>query len=158
MSLKDIPWKTLRAIYYASKRVLFVRRGFEPNIVVEGVSIDDLTDVFRQAHFGNARLFSYHYIGEDVNICRPFLRYDEFMYYRTHIRMKGISSNDGNVVLIDCHDGLDPEENGLAKPHLKGVNQQTESAIDKVSRILDGKEIDHKVNRPVTPQQNGVEL
>lgn len=146
MSLKDVPWYALKRSFYNMRRLGFTKDKRNIQVRAYYCSLDELETIFRKEHFQDGRLFSFHYKGEDLNLYRPEYEDDNWEAYQTHVRFFKLTDNNGRSYIgLDLHYELNPREDGQELPHLKGVNNENEEAIENVEEIFKEHRVDYKL-------------
>lgn len=131
---KDVPWHLIRdGTYLFRKRFASVEPPEEDHIIVHE-DVETLKDLFRGDHYREGWFLSYHYHGEDANVCRAEkIETGLHTDFQTHIRM--FDQGDGTVKLM-AHVELCP----IAHPklHIKEEVYSVEGGVDNALETLQG--------------------
>lgn len=130
--VKDLPWVAIRrAGFQARKLVASKSRPSRDYLMVE-MDREELVDILRKNHFREGWFLSYHYHGEDANLCRAEQGGGRYTDYQLHIR---VFEMDSGLCELYCHYELCP----IAHPrlHLQGKNQSVERGLHMTQEILE---------------------
>lgn len=141
-TLKDIPWKAVRKVYYAyRKRYFSVPRPDVKGIIVN-MGIEQCKAFFRTNHFDYQEL-SYHYSGEDLNIYRAdYEEGSEYPNMQLHVRC--FEMKDGST-FIEVHYEPDPTEH--PEVHLDESYMSWEEGRKKLRGLLANRGVQHKIQK-----------
>lgn len=137
VTVKDLPWVAIRRAGFNARKVLASKERPNRNHLVVDMSEAELRDMLRSNHLREGWFLSYHYHGEDANLCRAEQGEGEYTDYQLHVRLFEVGEDRCELY---CHYELCP----IAHPrlHLRGVDQSVAKGIEMTSEILSNEGVD----------------
>lgn len=124
-------WKLIRRAFDRIRSTFFRIPGKEPQLYVQGATVDEVRHALGRRHWTNSWELSYHYEGEDGNLRRPiYLEDADRPWQQDHARLF-----DRGEAGVEIHAHREAEPTAYPYAHLHG-RQQYDPAVDAVESAL----------------------
>lgn len=146
--ITKLPWRAIRRSGYLFRRLVATKdKPKELHLLVDS-PVDKLEDELRMEHFREGWILSYHYKGEDSNLCRAEFKHGAYSDLQLHIRL---FDRDDDRTELYAHIELDPMSH--PRLHIKGQMLHTGKGIQMAQGILDQKGIVYEKVEPDTESE-----
>lgn len=141
---RRVPWLAVKEGVYLFRVGFASQPKPEQEHIIADAGVEELSKVYRKSHYRTGWFLSYHYHGEDANLCRPeYIERDGTPNCQTHIRLFG--RDDGRTEILP-HVEVCP----IAHPklHLKEEFYSVSRGVEKAHETLHNNGIQYEVVRP----------
>lgn len=137
-AITKLPWKTIRTVGFQVRKNLASVKKPDADYTVVDMEVSELEDLLRQHHFRSGWFLSYHYHGEDANLCRAEWYGVEEPDRQLHIRL--FDQNNGNTAVY-AHMELCP----IAHPrkHIKEEHFSADQGNKMFREIADSEGLNY---------------